>query len=385
VSKWEIFRLGNIGKIVTGNTPPTKNHEFYSSEDISFYKPADLTETEVSYLNRAETYVSELARPFIRLLPKGSVLVSCIGMKIGKVGVALEECTCNQQINAIIPDIDKADSGYLAYCVKSRKEYLENIANAPVLPIINKSQFSNVEIPLPPLETQRQIAKTLDTAAELLAMRKQQLAELDNLIKSVFYDMFGDPVTNPQKWKLVRLGDIGELNSGGTPTRTNREYFLGDIDWYSAGELNERYLKGSKEKLTEEAISNSAAKVFKKGSMLIGMYDTAAFKLGILTDNSSSNQACANVDVKKDMANIEWLYDCAQIMREYFLKNRRGVRQKNLNLGMIRSFEIPLPPLMLQTHFAEIVTKIEEQKSLVKKAIDETQYLFDSLMSEYFD
>jgi len=240
-------------------------------------------------------------------------------------------------------------------------------------------------IPLPPLEIQKQIAKTLDTTAELLAMRKQQLAELDNLIKSTFYDMFGDPVTNSMGWSFVKLGDAGELKSGGTPTRSNPNYFLGDIDWYSAGELNRRYLIQSNEKLTIEAMTNSAAKVFRTGSMLIGMYDTAAFKLGILTKDSSSNQACANIDVDKNLANIIWLYDCFQIMRPFFLKNRRGVRQKNLTLGMIKSFEIPLPPLLLQTQFASIVTKIEEQKALVNKAIDETQYLFDSLMSEYFE
>ena len=89
--------------------------------------------------------------------------------------------------------------------------------------------------------------------------------------------MFGDPVTNSMGWSLVKLGHAGELKSGGTPTRTQPNYFLGDIDWYSAGELNQRYLIESKEKLTIEAMTNSAAKVFKKGSMLIGMYDTAAF------------------------------------------------------------------------------------------------------------
>ena len=262
---------------------------------------------------------------------------------------------------------------------------LVKLAKGASYPAVSNLEVKNSKIPLPPLETQKQIAKTLDTAAELLAMRKQQLAELDNLIKSIFCDMFGDPITNTKHWKLVKFGDIGKLNSGGTPTRTNPNYFLGDIDWYSAGELNERYLNESKEKLTIEALKNSSAKVFKNGTMLIGMYDTAAFKLGILTKNSSSNQACANIEVKKDLVNIEWLYDCAQIMRPLFLKNRRGVRQKNLNLGMIKNLEIPMPPLPLQNQFASIVTKIEEQKTLVKKAIDETQYLFDCLMSEYFE
>jgi type I restriction enzyme S subunit len=206
---------------------------------------------------------------------------------------------------------------------------------------------------------------------------------LDNLIKSIFYDMFGDPVRNT-KWNFSKLCDVGELNSGGTPSRTNPNYFCGDIDWYTAGELNQRYLYQSKEKLTQEAIDSSTAKVFEKGSMLIGMYDTAAFKLGILTKNSSSNQACANIKVN-DLINIEWLYDCCQLMRQHFLNNRRGVRQKNLTLGMIKDFQIPLPPVELQNEYAKIIVKIEEQKALVQKAIDETQHLFDSLMSEYFD
>lgn len=272
---------------------------------------------------------------------------------------------------------------YLYYfCVNFN---FENLNTTVTIPSLTKSNLLNIKIPLPPLETQKQIAKTLDTAADLLAMRKQQLTELDNLIKSLFYEIFGDPVTNRRAWKLVKLGDVGELNSGGTPSRTNPYYFMGDIDWYSAGELNQRYLEGSNEKITQDALNNSAAKVFKKGSMLIGMYDTAAFKLGILTRDSSSNQACANIYINTELINIEWLYDCAQLMRPHFLKNRRGVRQKNLNLGMIKSLEIPLPPLSLQTNYASKITKIEEQKALVQKAVDETQYLFDSLMSEYFD
>lgn len=245
--------------------------------------------------------------------------------------------------------------------------------------------IKEIEIPVPPLEAQKQIALTLDATSELLAMRKQQLVELDELIKSVFYEMFGDPITNEKGWILSTFGNIGVLNSGGTPSRSNSAYFKGSINWFSAGELNQRYLLNSNEKITQLAIEQSSAKIFKAGSLLIGMYDTAAFKLGILAYDAASNQACANIQINEQLVHIEWLYDCARIMRPHFLSNRRGVRQKNLNLGMIKNLEIPLPPLALQNQFADIVTKIEEQKALVKQAIDDTQQLFDSLMSQYFD
>ncbi|WP_088188048.1 restriction endonuclease subunit S [Desulfosporosinus sp. FKA] len=382
MSKWEMVRLGDICSLKSGNS--LAEEIVLKDGEIPYIKVSDLSiENNETRITRSTRYAyrKDVGR---QLFPVGTTIFPKRGGAIATNKKRLTTCEICADLNimGVIPG-SKILPEFLYFYFQGVD--LGMLGSGSSVPQINNGDIAPLQISLPPLETQKHIAKTLDTAAELLAKRKQQMVEMDNLIKSVFYDMFGDPITNPQKWKLVRLGDIGELNSGGTPTRTNREYFLGDIDWYSAGELNERYLKGSKEKLTEEAISNSAAKVFKKGSMLIGMYDTAAFKLGILTDNSSSNQACANIDVKKNMANIEWLYDCAQIMREYFLKNRRGVRQKNLNLGMIRSFEIPLPPLILQNQFASIVTKIEEQKALVKKTIDETQYLFDSLMSKYFD
>ena len=89
--------------------------------------------------------------------------------------------------------------------------------------------------------------------------------------------MFGDPLTNPKEWNIKRLEELGEWASGGTPSRNISKYFTGDIDWFSAGELNSLYLTESFEKITEEAVKNSSTKVFTKGSLLIGMYDTAAF------------------------------------------------------------------------------------------------------------
>lgn len=217
MSKWEQVKLGDIGKIVTGTTPSTKNIEYYNANDIPFYKPNDLSETKVSYLIEATNYLSELAKTKLRILPKGSVLVTCIGT-IGKIGVALIECSCNQQINAIIPNLKKIDSQYLAYSLFNMRKYMQGIANAAIVPILNKSNFSNIEIIIPPLQTQKQIAKTLDTAAELLAMRKQQLVELDNLIKATFYDMFSDPSTNLRRWNQSTVGKTIEVIEAGWST-----------------------------------------------------------------------------------------------------------------------------------------------------------------------
>lgn len=385
MSRWAKVKLSDVGKVVTGNTPPTKNPEYYSSNDIAFYKPNDLTETEVLKLDRATVYVSESAKSKIRLLPKGSVLVTCIGI-IGKVGIALDKCTCNQQINAIIPNTNMIDSGYLAYCIMNKKDYIRSIANAPIVPIINKTQFSNVQIPLPPLETQKQIAKTLDTAAELLAMRKQQLEELDNLIKSTFYNMFGDPVTNEKGWEIRRIVDIAKVETGSTPSRNNMNYYdEGIVPWVKTGEISNGYIFKAEEKISEIAVKETNCKVFPYNTILVAMYGQGKTRgqAGMLKIEAATNQACAAI-LPSDLYISEFLFRLLEIKYEDLRELGRGGNQQNLNLSIVKDFKIIVPSLTFQTQFAEIVTKIEEQKALVKKAIDETQYLFDSLMSEYF-
>ena len=113
------------------------------------------------------------------------------------------------------------------------------------------------------------------------------------------------------------------------------------------------------------------------------MYDTAAFKMGILKESSCANQACANIKVNEKV-NVVWLYYELQAMKEYFLNQRHGVRQKNLTLKMIKKFEIPIFDLNLQNKFANFVQQVDKSKVAVQKSLDETQKLFDSLMQEYF-
>ena len=141
-------RLRDIGKIVTGNTPKTSEKENYTSNDICFVKPSDISEHDITYLEGSEFYISESARNKARIVPPQSILVTCIGI-IGKVAVNHVECAFNQQINAIIPDLKMCIPSYLAYAIQHRKNEMQNTANAAVVPILNRTQFSSLEIHLP--------------------------------------------------------------------------------------------------------------------------------------------------------------------------------------------------------------------------------------------
>ena len=132
--------LNEIGEIITGNTPSKSDTNFWNSPDICFIKPDVIAEDEITELLDSNEYISENARNKARIVNENSILVTCIG-SIAKIGIVkIRECAFNQQINAIIPN-KNIDTKYLCYCLQNSKVKLKAIANAPVVPIINKKQF----------------------------------------------------------------------------------------------------------------------------------------------------------------------------------------------------------------------------------------------------
>src|SRR5690606_24960569 len=118
------------------------------------------------------------------------------------------------------------------------------------------------------------------------------------------------------------------------PSRTIDSYFKGDIPWFSSGELNNMFIYESKEKISKLAIEKTSAKHIESGSLLIGMYDTAALKSSITKINASCNQAIASAKLNEKKCTPVYVYFAIQIGREFHLSKRRGVRQRNLNLAM---------------------------------------------------
>ena len=274
---------------------------------------------------------------------------------------------------------DCIDIDYLCYSLMFRD--VSDIVNGATRQKLTQADMRKIEIPLLPIAEQKSVVAKISKVFELIALRKEQLAKLDRLVKSRFIELFGDPKNT--KNHLVKIGEIGALTSGGTPSRAKPEYFDGDIRWYSAGELNSLYLPDSVEHISEIALQQSSAKLFNKGTLMIGMYDTAAFKMGILTEDSSSNQACANLNPKQGY-NVVWLYHLFDIMKPIFLQERQGVRQKNLSLSKIKEFEVPFAPFELQEQFAAFVEQTDKSKLAIQKSLDKLELLKKSLMQQYF-
>ena len=179
---WEKKRLDEIGKVITGNTPSTKDESNYSSADYCFVKPSDIAKDSISYISNTEFYVSEKAYINSRQLPKGSVLTTCIGI-IGKVGILQKDATCNQQINAIIPNKD-IDAKFLAHVLFMIRDVLTDVANAPIVPIINKKEFSSVSIPVPLFSLQQDFASKIESIEKQKELIAKAIKETETLFNS---------------------------------------------------------------------------------------------------------------------------------------------------------------------------------------------------------
>ncbi|TAX75465.1 restriction endonuclease subunit S [Rhizobium ruizarguesonis] len=271
----------------------------------------------------------------------------------------------------------KADLKYVCHFLQ--------FANIPSAGYSRHYKFlKRLQIPLPRLEDQERIAAILDKADQLRQKRRHALALLDALTQSIFLKMFGNPAKNSKGLPLVALGEVGDWQSGGTPSRTRQEYFNGTIPWASSGELNDIYLLDCKERISEMALIETSAKEVPQGALMLGMYDTAALKSSISSKRCSCNQAIAFAKLDETRIQTLYAYFAVQVGKEEFRRLQRGVRQKNLNLSMIKSIKIPAPGLDKQLLFAAYVRKNLEIREKMTATIRIAELNFSSLQHRAF-
>ena len=180
--EWEKCKLGDYGKVVTGNTPPTKDIENYENGTYLWASPADLG--TIKSITETKTMLSAQGFSKTRTLPKGSVLVTCIGSTIGKAGMATKEMSTNQQINSIVVD-DNNDNEFVYYAIQSAfPRYLSSIA-VQAVPIISKSAFELLPNKRPCLQEQKKIGKFLSLLDERIATQNKIIDKLQSLINGI--------------------------------------------------------------------------------------------------------------------------------------------------------------------------------------------------------
>ena len=185
---WKTKKISEIGNVITGKTPPTSNPDCWGSE-IPFATPADLA-FDTGHLAHVERSISKIGASYSRLAPAGATLVVCIGSTIGKVAQTIGSTAFNQQINAIVCHSVDPDYFY-AVCTTIGSE-LSKRSGTTAVPIINKGEFEKIEIPIPPYESQIEIAGRFKQFAESRKASKGRLNELSILRAKAIQSFVGD-------------------------------------------------------------------------------------------------------------------------------------------------------------------------------------------------
>jgi type I restriction enzyme S subunit len=213
VSEWQETKLGGLGKVITGKTPSKDNPEDWGHE-VLFITPSDYK----NYGKHANSSIRKLSnvgtkRQANRLLPKGSVLVTCIGSDMGKTVINAEPCVTNQQINAIIPNNEIANSDFIYYLTKDLYETLSSLgSDGTAVPILNKSDFENIDVSIPNLEEQKSIASVLSSLDDKIDLLHRQNTTLEAMAETLFRQWFVEEAQ--EDWELILLGDLFEISSG---------------------------------------------------------------------------------------------------------------------------------------------------------------------------
>lgn len=370
---------------------PTLGKKLPAEELVSFVPMASLSAESASVETTQDRPYAEVAKGFTPFLD-GDVLVAKItpcfeNGKIAQARLPRSHGFGSTEFHVIRARSAIAESRYLHHYLRLeevRANGQRRMTGSGGQRRVPASFLADLAVPLPPLEEQRRIAAILDQAETLRTQRRTALVLLDSLTQSLFLDMFGDPAKNTLGLPTKQLGELGDWHSGGTPPRSKSHYFEGDIPWFSSGELESMYVSDSAEHISDAALKETATKVVPAGSLMMGMYDTAALKTSIALKDCSCNQAIAFSKLDRTLADTAYVYYAIVVGREHFRRLQRGVRQKNLNLSMVREIRIPHPPLPLQQTFATRIASIEALKATHRRALAALDALFAALQQRAF-
>ena len=181
-----MFSSANVTRIITGTTPSKNNLNYWHTGNIAWVTPSDITESKNIY--SSEVCLTQLGLSVGRKLPTNSLLVTCIA-SIGKNAILKVEGSCNQQINAIIPN-DDCDIDFLYYLFEHKKSYMQSIAGTSATSIINKSSFEKILVKIPTIDVQKKISKTLSLIDNKIELQNCLLENLIHLKKYLLQQMF---------------------------------------------------------------------------------------------------------------------------------------------------------------------------------------------------
>ena len=378
------YRLGEICDVVSGGTPSRATAEFWDGGTIPWIKIGNI---QRKYVDEADEYITQagLEGSSAKMLSAGTILFT-IFATLGEVGILTIEACTNQAIAGItIKNQSDILTDYLYYFLKSQKSCIAALGRGVAQNNINLSILRNFEVPIPDLPMQKQIVAILDKTAKVVEVRQQQLQQLDELVKARFVELFGDG--NHPHIALIDLIIEGAGLSYGIVQPGDDG--TGDMGVLRPVDMVDGKISTASIKYIDRSIGDGFKKTELYGDeLLITVRGTTG--ITALTDIrfNGMNVTRGIAVVRYDRNKINPVYLNAYLntdeSQRYIQEHTRGATLQQINLSDLRVQQIMVPPLALQEQMADFIEQTDKSKSVVQKALDEAQLLFDSLMQQYF-
>lgn len=283
--------------------------------------------------------------------------------------------------------VDSSGTGanlrWLYYALRTLR--LTDLNRAAAIPGLNRDDAYRQALMLPPLAEQRRIAAILDKADALRQKRREAIAKLDQLLQSIFLEMFGDPVTNPKGWDKVPMGSLIRVRRGGSP-RPIDNFLGGDHPWIKIGDATQGddvYITRTKEKIVSAGLSKTVH--LKAGSLVFANCGVSlGFARILKIDGCIHDGWLAFEDIPEKTLGSLFLLKALNGVTRYFRLTAPSGTQPNLNTGIMKNFQIILPPRTLQKHFESIVGATSASRAHFASALDMQNHIFASLQQRAF-
>ena len=389
---WPVATVGEVCEVVSGATPRTGTPEFWDG-NVPWVTPKDVSELGQKHLSDTPRKITKagLKSCSARMLPAQSVLFSSRA-PIGLVAInTLPVCT-NQGFKSLVPRVDLVSPDFLFWWLKAQEEHIQSKGRGATFKEVSKKIVEDLQIPLPPLAAQRQIAGILDAADALRTKRREALAQLDIVIQSTFLDMFGDPIINPMGWPPTSLSTISEaLRDGPFGSNLKSSHYVESgvrvirLQNIGIGEIRNDDLAF----ISDEHFASLPRNHCQPGDVIIGTMGDPNLRACIvpLTLERALNKADC-ILMRVDMTKVDAIYVCWLLnntrMVAMALRLVRGQTRGRISLGRLKELQIHLPPIALQLRFAAIVKSVEQQKASQRAHLAELDTFFASLQSSAF-
>ena len=359
--EWEVKKINSVGEVITGSTPKTAQREFYDGDKL-FVSPFDITDNV--YVNRTEKTLTELGLEQGRLVLKNSILFVSIGSTIGKVAISGEDLITNQQINSIIP-FKNIHYYFLYNILKQRAPQIKLMAANQAVPILNKTEFSKIQLPIPPLPEQKAIADCLTTwdsgIEKLSALIKAKKEQKRGLMQQL---LTGEKRLDgfEGKWEEVKLGDVAKIVMGVSPSSSN----------YNNEKHGKLLIQGNAD------IKNRISKPRQYTSEITKLCNVDDILMSVRAPVGEISKSIHNACIGRGICAIQnnkyadnnYLFYYLVYTEVLWNKYKQGSTFESVNTTDIKNFILFTPSIKEQTAIANILTTADKEITLLEKKLE---------------